>query len=122
FVLKIDRMLHAALPAKLEPDGRALDLRVLVAHGRQADGTVLLRVLLVADANEGFFEQLDHRGKHLFTGEAPPFQVGVGPPADSGQGAGESDELAVFHFVADVTPARVIPILFAAARVAAGRL
>src|SRR5262245_40974374 len=42
--------------------------------------------------------------------------------ADARECLRERDETAVLHFVADLAPARVITILFAAARVATGRL
>ncbi len=115
-------MFDLALAAEFEPHGRAVDLRVLLTQRREAERLVVPRILLVADANERLLEQLHDGGKDLFARQAGAAHVGGRARANARQGLSERDQAAVFHFVAHLSPSRVITILLASARIAAGRL
>src|SRR5439155_18702208 len=121
-VPQADAMLDPALAAEHEAHRRAVDRRVLFAHRRQAGRSILPRVFLVADANERLLEELDDSREHFLARQASAFQIGVGARADARQRARERDETAVLRFVAHFAPARMVAVLLAAARVAAGRL
>jgi hypothetical protein len=95
---------------------------VLVPHSCQPIGFVRPGVLLVADPDQGRFEQADDGGEHLLPWQARPPQIGVDPAPDGGQGLGEGDQPAVLRLVPHLAPARVIAVLLAALVVAAGRL
>jgi hypothetical protein len=101
---------------------RSVHFRVLIAHRRQSDRAVLLRVFLVADPDHRLLEQADDRGEHFFARQAALAEVGAGALADLRQRLGEGEQPSVLHLVARVAPPRVIAVLLAAARVAPGRL
>jgi len=117
-VLHADPVLLAALAAEGEHDRRALDGGVPVAEGGQAERPVVARVLLVAHADERGLEQADHGRHHLPPGQAAARQVFVRARADDGQRLAEGEHAAELGLVADGAPARVVPVLLAAARVA----
>src|SRR6185436_21186689 len=94
-IVKIDGVSDPGLAAELEANASAVDLGVLVAHGREADRVVRPRVFLVADADQRFLEQLDDRRKDLLTGQAGVLQVRRRSLADPRQGLGERDQTAV---------------------------
>jgi hypothetical protein len=121
-VVEIDRVPDSALPAELEADGSARDFRVLIAHGRQTERFIVLRVLLVADTDERLLEQLHDGGEHLFSRKPAPAQILFGPRANAAERACERDQTSIFHVVANLAPARMIAILLASARVAADYL
>jgi hypothetical protein len=120
--MKVDAVRDAALPAKLEADARALYLCMFVAHGRQPERLVVACVLVIPDPNERLLEKLDDGGEHLLAAKAGAVQVCGGSLADPRQHLRERNEAAVFHFVAQLPPSRMIPVLFASAGVAAGGL
>ena len=64
-IVQIDRMSDAALAAELEPYVGSLHHGVPIAHGRQTDGSVVARVLLVADSDERLLEQLNGGRQYL---------------------------------------------------------
>ena len=121
-VVQIDFVLDTALAAEREPHALSLELDVRVAQRRQAVRAIRSRVFVVADANQRLFEQLHDRREHLLARQTLASHVLAGPPADGRQCLREPDHAVVFRFVADLAPLRVIAILFAAARVAPGRL
>src|SRR5262249_5443149 len=121
-IVELQFVRHAALPAEDEPHLRSRHLHVPVPHRRQAVRVVVARVLFVADANERLLEQPDDRGEDFRARKARSPQVGVGTTTNPGKRAAEVDEAAVLARVADLAPLRVIAVLLAAARVAAGRL
>jgi hypothetical protein len=121
-VLEIDGVTDAALAAELEAYVRAVDLRVLVAHGRQTEGMIVAGVLLVADADQRLLQQL-HDGREDFLAWQPRFlQIGAGAAADARKLSRERNEVIVFGFVALFSPTRMVAVLFASARVASRRL
>ena len=93
-----------------------------IFHGGETERFVLAGVLIVADADESSFEQLDHRRQNFFARQTGQLQILRHAPPDFRQRFGEIDNAIVFVFVANFTPTFVIEILFAAARVAPGRL
>ena len=115
-------MLLAALAAELEAQGRAVDVDVLVAQGGQAEGVVLLGVLLVADADQRRLEELDDGRQHLLAPQAALRQVALDPLADLRQRVAEGDHAAELGLVADLPPVGVVAVLLAPPGVAAGRL
>ena len=121
-VVEIDLVLHAALASEREPHAAAADLDMRVPQRRQAERLVLPRVFVVADPDERLLEQLDDRGQDLVLRQSGTPQVGVGAAAHARQRLREADQAVVLRLVADLAPPRVIAILLAAARVAAGGL
>jgi hypothetical protein len=75
----------AALAAELELHAASRYARMPVAQRREAEGVVLLRVALVADAEARRLEQRDQRGEHLFAWQPGPLQVRARAAADRGQ-------------------------------------
>jgi hypothetical protein len=96
--------------------------RVVVAQGGQAEGAVLAGVLLVADADQGRFEQAHDGGQHLAARQAGPRQVPLDAGANCRQGQAEGDHAVVLDLVARLPPARVVAVLLAAAGILAGGL
>src|SRR5207248_3226036 len=84
--------------------------------------SVLARVLFVADADQRLFEQLHDGCEDLLARQTAPHEIGVGTGTNPGQRLRERDQAPVLHLVAHFTPSRMIAILLAAARVAAGGL
>src|SRR5262249_6693608 len=85
-------------------------------------GVILLRIFLVADADECRFEEAHDGRQDLLARQAGQGQVLLDPPAEARQGPGEGDHAVVLRLVADLAPARVVAVLLAAAVVAPGRL
>ena len=112
----------AGLAAEAKPDRRARDSRVAGAHRRQAERLVVARVLLVADANQRLLEELHDGGDDLVARQAGQRDVGVGLPPQRRQRGGEVEDAIVLGLVPYATPARVIAMLLAPARVSTGRL
>ena len=83
---------------------------------------VFTGVGLVADADEGGFEEADDGGEDFFAREAGEGEVLVDALADGGEGGAEVEHVFVLGLVADFAPARVVAGLLAAAGVAAGGL
>src|SRR4051812_42496526 len=121
-VLKIDRMRDPAFAAEFEADLRTANLGMAIAHRRQPDRAVGARVLLVADADECFLEQLDGRGEDLFARKPFLAKVRRGAPPNAPERLRKRRQAAVLELVAHLPESRVIPILLTAARVAAGGL
>src|SRR5688572_12174515 len=115
-------MALAALAAELETQPRAADGDVPILQRGQAERAVGLHVLVVADADGALLEQLDDSGEHLVAGEAGLRQIGCGSRADLRERCGEVEHALVLGLVTGRAPVRVIAVLLAAARIAAGRL
>ncbi len=118
----VDLVLLAALAAEGEADLGAGDLDVAVPHRRQAVAAVLARVLVVPDTDEGRLQQAHDQRQHLLARQAAATQVAIGPPPDPRQRPRELDQAPVLRLVAHLAPARVVAVLLAPARVAAGGL
>ena len=108
--------------AKLEPEGRAFHVHVLVTQGGEAEGAVRLRVLLVADANQALLEELHHRREHLFARQSGPGDVRRRPRPYCREHRGKCLHPIELVAVATRAPVGVIAVLLAAARIASGRL
>ena len=117
---------HLDQPARLapeaEPDPVALDAGVAVAEGGQPEGAVEPRVGLVADPDQGQFEQADDGGQDLVARQSGSGQVGVAPLADHGQRGREFEHPPELVEIAAAAPVGVIAVLLPAAGVAAGGL
>jgi len=109
----------AALAAELEFHARAAHLHVAVAHGGEAEGVVLLGIALVADANRGALEEPHDERQHLAARQPGKGDVGARLAADARQRLGEFHQMVELVGVAHLSPARVVAVLLAAARVAA---
>src|SRR6185503_3318160 len=83
---------------------------------------VLPRVLLVADADESRLEEPHHGRQHFLARQARTREIVIDAAAYPRQRAREGDDAPVFRLVAHLAPARVIAILLASPRVAAGGL
>ena len=99
---------------------RALDLRVAIAQGREAERLVEPGVLLVADPDERQLEQPDDRGQHLLAGQARAAEVRVDPLADRSAGGRRRRTSGRTSTTSRCSRnARVIAVLLAPLRVAA---
>src|SRR5439155_22726210 len=81
---------------------------VTILEGRQPEGGVETRVLVVADAYERQLQQTHHRGEHFLARHATPTKIPHHAPADARQRAPERDEMAEFRRVA---PRPVVPVI-----------
>jgi len=72
-VMEIDGVFDAAFAFEMEVDFRAVDFHVVVAEGGEAEMVVGLGVFIVADADEGFFEEAHDGGHDFFAREAGEF-------------------------------------------------
>ena len=115
-------VLDAALAVEHEGDLCAGDVRVLVPERREPVGAVLLRVLLVADADERGLQELGDGGEDLLARDAGEREIGVDLLADRGQRVGERGQVVELHPVAERGPVRVVLVLEAATLVPPDRL
>ena len=115
-------MLDAGLAFEVEGEVGAVDVDVAAAEGGEAEGVVFACVGLVANADEGGFEEADDGGEDLFAREAGEGEVLVDALADGGECGAEVEHVFVLGLVADFAPARVVAGLLATAGVAAGGL
>jgi hypothetical protein len=112
----------AALALEDEADGCASDLDVPTAERGQAERPVLLRVLLVADAHERGLQKLDDGCHDLLSGQTLAAQVAGDSSANAWQNPSEAEHPSELVLVAHLAPARVVAVLLASSRIAAGRL
>ena len=112
----------AALAAKADVDTAAVDRDMAIAQRGQAEALVRLGVFGVADADKRHFHQANDRRQNLFARQTAAPQIGFDTGADQRQDASERQKLCVFRLVAHLAPARMVAVLLAPARVAAGRL
>src|SRR5581483_7218188 len=113
---------HTALAAEAKAQLRTAHAHLPLAQRRQAERSVLARILLVADANESTLQQTHHGGEHLLARQAGPRQIARHLPANARQGAAECREPRVLVGVAHLAPTLVIAVLFTPARIAPARL
>jgi hypothetical protein len=95
---------------------------VPVAQRGQAEGTVVARVGRVADAHQGLGHHRHHDRQYLLAREAGQAQVLAQAPTQPGQGRTELHDPVVLALAAGLDPARVVAVLLAPARIAAGGL
>src|SRR6185295_154318 len=111
-------MLHAALAAKTEIQFRTVDLDVLHAQRCQAIGTVFARILIVADTDQGFVQQLHDRGENLAPAQFRRAQVPFGTLPDGRQHFAEFQHVPKFRLIARIAIARMVTVLFPAPGIA----
>src|ERR1700704_5285660 len=116
------RVIDPALPAEAEEQFRALDLDVTLAQGRETEGAVLARVLVVAHADQRLVEQHHHGGEDLAPREIARAQVALHALADLGEGFAELEHAPELRLVARLAVQGMVAVLLAAARVARSRL
>src|SRR6266436_1768638 len=117
-----DGVVLATLAPEFEAKPRALDGDVLAAKRRKSIGVIPASIFLVANPYQRRLEQADHGGQHLLSGQISDGQVMFDTLADPRERLPEVDEPGVLGLVPHLTPARVIAILLAAARVSSDRL
>lgn len=115
-------MLDAALAAEMKTNGIAADLDMAIAQSGQPVGTVLLGVARVADADQGVIEQLDHRGQHLLPAVYRQRKMLLQRGPQRRQCLAECQQAGVLVGIPHLAPARVITVLLAPPRIAAGGL
>ncbi len=121
-VVQVDLVLDAGLAVVAEGHRRAVDLGVAVAHRCQAVGPVLLRVLVVADADQRCLQQPDDQRQDLLPRQPVAPQVGLDALADARQRLAEGNHVLILVGIANLAPLRVIAVLLASLRIASGRL
>jgi hypothetical protein len=89
-----------ALAAEAEAHRRAFHLHVPAAQRREAEGLVLARVLLIADADERLVEQADDGGEHLVARELLALQVALDAIAQQRQHLAELEHVAELGAIA----------------------
>jgi len=95
---------------------------VLFPDGGQAEGAVLLRVLLAARPEEPEIDQADRSRENPVPGQAPAFQVTADDLADARQRGPEAPDPVVLGLIPLLTPQVVVPVLAASGRVGADGL
>ncbi len=117
-ILQRDAVLDAALAAEGEAQHLAVDAHVAPAQRGEAEGVVLARVLVVADADQRAVEQPHHGGEELAPRMVRRAQVALDALAQQRQHLAELEHVAELRVVARLAVRRVIAVLLAAARVA----
>src|SRR5204863_3109945 len=115
-------VIDSALAAEAEQQLRALHLDVTLAQRREAEGAVLARVLVVADADQRLVEQHHHGSEDLAPREIARAQIALHALANLGEGLAELEHAPEFRLVARLAVQGMVAVLLAAARVARSRL
>jgi hypothetical protein len=116
-------VLESTFPSEAEAQSPvAHETNVPVAQRGQAEAAVCPRILVVAHADAGGIEQAHDRGQDAFAGHTCAGEVVTQAPAQARQCGAERRHALELRAVAHQSPLRVIPVLFAATRIAAGRL
>src|SRR5262249_38611209 len=110
-----DGVLDAALAAEGEVELPALHLDVPPAQRGEAEGTVLARVLVVADADQRLVEQRHDGREDLPPRELARAQVALDALADLREGLAELEHAPEFRLIARVAVQRVVAVLLAPA-------
>jgi len=92
------------------------------AQGGQAIAAVVAGIAVVAHADQRLVQQAHQQGQQLVARQAIPREVAAHPPAQRGQLPAERHYPVELAQVAELPPARVVTVLLAPARVAAGGL
>ena len=98
-------MLHTAFATELKPQRGARHIDVMIPHGGEAERIVVPRVFLIADPDQGRFQQPNHSGQDFLTGKPGPRQILLSPAADGWENLAECDQPVVFGFVSKHSPA-----------------
>ena len=112
----------AALARKTEAYFVAIDGDVPVLQSGQPIAIVLLRVVLVADADQRRLKKMNDGCQYFFARQSAPSHVLVHFFANRGQFVREGDDMLIFGAFSHFAKKRVIAILFASLRVASRRL
>ena len=115
-------MLLSALSAKREGDGGAPNAGVAIAEGCEAIGAVLLRVLIIAHADQRSIEQLHDSRQDFLARDTRKSQVAPNSCADTRQRPGKIWKALELREIAMTSPGVMISILLATAGIPAGRL
>src|ERR1700685_2424757 len=116
-------VLHSALAAEIEHRSAIADEGDMpVAKRRETEALVVARIFGIADPDAGCIEQAHHHGQNFLARQAWQRHVALQDTPQLRQLLAEGDHPFEFRTVAKFAPFRVIAILFASARVAAGRL
>ncbi len=113
---------HTALARELEAQAAAAHSHVAPVQRGQPIGAILPCVARRADAHQRGVQQRDHRSEDLLARHAVARQVARQPPAQARQRMAEGHQARVLVGVAQRSPVRVIEVLLAAPRIAAGGL
>src|SRR5687768_10130806 len=92
----------------------------MVAQRRQAEGVVVLRVLVVADADERHLHEFDHRGEDLLARQAGELEVPGALAAYVRPALGRVDPPPLLRAVAPLAPLLVVAVVVPPAVVAPG--
>ena len=121
-VIERDLVRHAALADEAERERAAADLHVAVADRRQAEVLMLLRVLIVADADQGLLQQRNDGRENFPSRQAGQREMSADRRPEFRQDRRESDDSVVLGALPLGAEARVVPALLPPARVAARHL
>ena len=113
---------HAFLAHEGKVDLATLDGYVFIAQGSQAVAFVLLRVLLVADPDEGLVHEQQHQGHHFITVQGRAAQVFVALRPQWGQLFAKGAQARELGQAAHFVPGRVVAVLLAAQAIEARHL
>jgi hypothetical protein len=111
-----------AFSAEMEAQRIAMNLDVTIAQGGKSVGRILLRVLFVADSNEGRFEEHYDSCDYLFARKILPVQSVPDPRPYLRERGGEIEHAVELRLVANLAVLRVVTILAPPSRIEAGRL
>src|SRR5690606_25133523 len=117
-----DLVLNATFAAKVDVDVSTANIHVAGTQGRQPVGAVAARITRVADADQRGFEQHHHQGHDLFARHAGKRQMLFQTGAQPWQGLAELEHALILVAVPDFSPAEVVAILLAPARITPGCL
>jgi hypothetical protein len=121
-VAQRDAVLPAALAAVFEDELRARKVDVAVAHGGKPVAAVLAGVFLIADPDERDLQKAHHGRQDLLAGQ-PAARLILGDAcAKTWQRPAEGEHAVELGSVADHAPVGMVAVLFAASRIAPGRL
>src|SRR3954468_1980985 len=115
-------MLHAAFATELELQTLPIDLHMLVAKRREPERPVAPRVLFIAHAHHGRFQQSHNRRKNLCARQTWQGQILFYAAADPRQRMAKRDEMFVFVLISGFAPERMVTILLAAPGITCGNL
>ena len=113
-----DGVRDAALAAELEPERRAVDRDVTAAKRREAEGVVLLRQLVAADADQRALEQPDDRRHHLPPRKSRERDVALDVLANLPQHVAQLDHPLELRVIAVRAKIRMVAVLLASTCIA----
>ena len=114
----VDEVAMSALSREMKANGRAGHADMPILEGRQAVGTVRMRVNPIPDPHCTDLEQADQNSQHAFTAQPRLPKISADLSTNRWQCATEGDHAIVLGPIALGSPTRMIPILFASTGVA----